>query len=387
MINKSSLCLIFLLLKFCFLTKNNVEVQKSPCKKYNQLSIADKTFYLFERNHWSKNLEEKYDLNHRLLKQNIKCDEKNYIKIIVTKLLELRNTISFKEQFFMSNITQTSCKFITFIENLRNCPSERKMVDKFCNYVLYVLKHPKFTFNRVNKTYSLPCVSKDSNMPVDVIKKYNDLFYRFLFYVKGFLDINYSDYNHMKRRNIGKTFDFSKEDFEKLINSKDANQLFKFCDTLNNIFRETGNMSMKKYESGFIHYILSVLILKYKALMHVLFKNETNIWTKQYIPLYKLKILKNLLLEIHFYLHLLSLKSDVLSIFGSFILLKSVFLFAEIEKVILKLNYSDITLKMLEEKEIFIQTETFEKNELILKKDNCLRLRKYVRFIVSVVFL
>ncbi|RVD91960.1 hypothetical protein TUBRATIS_15550 [Tubulinosema ratisbonensis] len=382
---------ILLFIFSCMSASSNTSLAKNLVKennilrKYKQIAFVDKNLVDDQQNLLIRDLNKEYKSYSLYFGEKIKNRSyENLIEIIIYYIIKLKGDVGFKEHYIINRIYKLNDNFLSFMYGVKKGICPNNLNNAFINLVFNVFKGRDLGFEN-KEVFSLILVNQiDTKVSQKNIINFNDLIYQFLLTNKNLFNVNISTYSSTKRKYYKNKREYTATLFNSILNYDGTSKLFKFCHTLTFIFEAIKEYDSLNMEKNYIHYILSILLLKYYSVMHTLFDKDTDFFQKKYIPFYKLKIIYNLLLEMHLYIYFMCLQCDIFQNYLEFVLAKSLFLFLLLKNINLEISYFNLSPDTLNvSKKVRLLYQYVCSSDFLLEKNECVKRKNRAAFIIS----
>ncbi|RVD91155.1 hypothetical protein TUBRATIS_24060 [Tubulinosema ratisbonensis] len=301
---------------FASLSQNKSEILNRDIKSNKIISSNNKSKLITNTINYAKKLIRTLDKN-----KNIKL-----LEIITLNMIKLRFRINYHAERLITSMIGARLHLNVFLEKVIKDEYSVKIKKNVIEFVMpMILK----SITEVYKFENKQCIA--SNILYDT----KSGIYQFNYFLASFLEKT----KHQLKVKIYYTLILSPYSAENItdrddkIVDKEVDRLekeplflnmVKFCPTLGTISSQFFKTSdIKPYVKKRLHYYISIMLLKYLSVINLLFDKQVDIFQKKYIPLYKLKILEELLLELHLYVYIISFKCSTQIVTKKFIILKS----------------------------------------------------------------
>ncbi|RVD92195.1 hypothetical protein TUBRATIS_13080 [Tubulinosema ratisbonensis] len=302
-----------------------------------------------------------YNSSYYTLQKNLERNkELKLFKVIVWCILDLVFKINYRADLTTQKIYDNNGRFIKICNFLRS-----KVVKNTAPSKLFIFFLPYF----LDKNYYERILCNDENHKQDFettqdfdIYRFNRLIKKLVKQKSNFYCVDPKNYVLkkvciQKERGFKSKIDMKKELF-KLFNDNDFIKLTLFTKSLKAIIEDCLNLNETVYNQKAIHHVVSNMLIEYKSTIFLLFDNKQDVFRKEYIPRYKLIILKNLQISLYFSSYILVTKSTKEVNLKKFIIYK-LFLYT---KDYLEQTNSIINLKL--DLGYFLKNNIFEKIEI-----------------------
>lgn len=278
-------------------------------------------------------------------------------ELIMFNLYSSKKMINFNVNFYFLKFVNNKIKF-NFLLNIyleKKLPLEIKNLieQRFLRFLFE--KYSEIKKNTLNN-FSLR-VPKSSNAGIiESIISFNKFL---IYFAKNNLQLyktSFLDYSIRKKYdNDAKKFVpiyFSYENLKKVFNSQYFKRTSKFCPMLKEVkdFLNRNNYShiiLKR-----LHLSFTLFLTKYNTLIDLFFVKGSELFTRKFIPKYKIDVFQDLLIDFHFHLILFKTEIDKQNKMKNYFLLKSFALYCSLRKLTCMCDYNQVTFDNMENTEL-----------------------------------